>query len=335
MNNTITEKQYTNLISKIGKTFTNARQRTIQTIHNEMLLSYWEIGKHIVEFEQKGKEKADYGTTLMIRLSKDLKTRLGKGFSRSNLTYMRMLYIKYQKSETLSHKLSWSHYFELLKISDDLERSFYEKQSIIENWSIRELKRQKDSAIFQRIALSKNKDEILKFSKEGNKQQSSTDIIKDPYVFEFLQLSETGLKTESELEQKLLDHLQQFLLELGKGFAFIGNQYRISIANNHFFVDLVFYHRILKCFILIDLKINEVKHQDIGQMNLYLNYFKNEENTQGDGEPIGIILSADKDDVIVEYATGGLSNKLFVSKYQLYLPDKKELQERVKTILDS
>lgn len=154
-------------------------------------------------------------------------------------------------------------------------------------------------------------------------------------MFEFLGISEKGLKTESELEQKLLHHLQHFLLELGKGFAFIGSQHRISIANTHFFVDLVFYHRILKCFVLIDLKINEVKHQDIGQMNLYLNYFKKEENTEGDKEPVGIILSADKDDVIVEYATGGLSNKLFVSKYQLYLPDKKELQERVKMILDN
>ena len=167
MSNTLPEKQYTDLISKIGNTFTNARQKTIQTIHNEMLLSYWEIGKHIVEFEQKGKQKADYGTTLMTRLSKDLKTSFGKGFSRSNLTYMRMLYLKYPKCETLSHKLSWSHYFELLKIGDDLERSFYEKQSIIENWSIRELKRQKDSAIFQRIALSKNKEEIFQLSKKG------------------------------------------------------------------------------------------------------------------------------------------------------------------------
>lgn len=247
---------------------------------------------------------------------------------------MRLLYTYYPKRETLSHKLSWSHYFELLKIGDAVERSFYEKQSILENWSIRELKRQKDSSLFQRLSLSKNKKEILALAKEGHSPKYDFDIIKDPYVFEFLKLSEEGLKNESELENKLIEHLQKFLLELGKGFAFIGSQYRISVGNNHFYIDLVFYHRILKCFILIDLKINEVKHQDIGQMNLYLNYFKKEENIEGDGEPIGIILSADKDDVIVEYATGGLSNKLFVSKYQLYLPDKTELRERVKMIME-
>ncbi len=328
------DKAYFGLIDQIGQTFQKAKRKAFEVAHHEMLWAYWEIGQHIVEFEQKGKLKAEYGKALMIQLSRDLKGQHGKGFSRSNLTYMRMLYIKYPKRETLSHKLSWSHYFELLKISDDTERNFYEKQTVIENWSIRELKRQKGSALFQRMALSKNKEEILQLSQEGNKLDNDTDIIKDPYIFEFLELSERGLKTESELEYKLVQNLQQFLLELGKGFAFIGRQYRISIANRHFHVDLVFYHRILKCFVLIDLKVKEVKHEDIGQMNLYLNYFEKEESTEGDAGPIGIILSADKDDVIVEYATGGLSNKLFVSKYQLYLPDKKELQKRVRMIME-
>ena len=327
-------KEYTVLINQIGETFEEARRNAFKVIHNEMLWAYWGIGLHIVEFEQKGKLKAEYGKALMLQLSKDLKGQYGKGFSRSNLTYMRLLYIKYPKRETLSHKLTWSHYFELLKITDDTERSFYEKQTIVENWSVRELKRQKNTALFQRIALSKNRDEILQLAQAGNKLERDADLVKDPYIFEFLELSEKGLKTESELENKLIRHLQKFLLELGKGFAFIGSQYRISIGNTHFYIDLVFYHRILKCFVLIDLKIKEVKHEDIGQMNLYLNYFKKEENTNDDGEPIGIILSADKDDVIVEYATGGLSNKLFVSRYQLYLPDKKELQRRVRMIME-
>jgi predicted nuclease of restriction endonuclease-like (RecB) superfamily len=247
---------------------------------------------------------------------------------------MRLLYIKYPKSETLSHQLSWSHYFELLKISDDFERSFYEQQAILENWSIRELKRQKATALFQRIALSKDKEKILELSRIGNIIKDETSVLKDPYVFEFLNIPEKQKYSETHLEKRLIDNLQQFLLELGKGFAFIGRQYRISLANTHYYVDLVFYHRILKCFVLIDLKVDEVNHHDIGQMNMYLNYFKKEENVEGDNEPVGIILSKDKDEVLVEYATGGISNKLFVSKYQTYLPDKKTLRARLKELLE-
>ncbi len=327
-------KSYDSLIERIGKTYTEGQLKVRRIIHQEILLTYWKIGRHIVEYEQKGNLKAEYGKEMISKLSRDLKDRFGKGFGRSNLIYMRLLYVNYPKSGTLSHQLSWSHYYELLKIGDESERNFYEKQAIFENWSIRELRRQKNSALFQRIALSRDKDAILNLSREGNITRYDMDIVKDPYVFEFLKLSEEGLKDESELEKKLVENLQKFLLELGKGFAFVGSQYRISVSNTHYFVDLVFYHRILKCFVLIDLKINEVRHHDVGQMNFYLNYFKKEENTDGDGDPIGIILSADKDDVVVEYATGGLSNKLFVSKYQLYLPDKKELKRRVKLIIE-
>jgi predicted nuclease of restriction endonuclease-like (RecB) superfamily len=224
---------------------------------------------------------------------------------------MRLFYLRYPKSETLSHQLTWSHYFELLKIDDDLERSFYEKQSILENWSVRELKRQKNTALFARLALSRNKTEILQLANQGNILQKETDILKDPYIFEFLGLPEGKKIKEKELENKLIEHLQTFLLELGKGFAFIARQYKITLNNTNFYVDLVFYHRILKCFVLIDLKVNEVKHQDIGQMNLYINYFKTEENTEGDNEPIGIILSSEKEDIVVQYALGGITNKLY------------------------
>ena len=279
-------------------------------------------------------EKADYGSELLKRLSNDLKKRFGKGFSRRNILDMRRFYLTYKKWQTVSAKLSWSHYVEILSISDDLARLFYEKQCINENWSVRELKRQKNSGLFQRIALSKDKKGILKLAKKGQLIEKVEDIIKDPYVFEFLNIPENYHYSEKELENRLIDELGHFLLELGKGFAFIGRQFRITLNNTHYYVDLVFYHRILKCFVLIDLKLGKANHQDIGQMNLYLNYFKNEENETDDNEPIGIILAADKDKILVEYATGSISNQLFVSKYQLYLPDKHLLEQELKYLLE-
>lgn len=223
----------------------------------------------------------------------------------------------------------------MLTISDDLTRKFYEKQGATENWSFREMKRQIDSALFQRLALSKDKKGVLALAENGHEFNTAKDVIRDPYIFEFLGLPKDKIVKERALETKLIDNLQKFLLELGKGFSFIARQFKITVDNEHNFIDLVFYHRILKCFVLIDLKTRKVKHQDIGQMNLYLNYFKEEENTESDNEPIGIIIAADKHDFLVKYATGGLSNKIFVSKYQLYLPDKKVLEDKVKEIIDS
>jgi predicted nuclease of restriction endonuclease-like (RecB) superfamily len=247
---------------------------------------------------------------------------------------MRLFYIKFPIFQTLSGKLAWSHYAELLGISDDTSREFYIKQCEKENWSIRELKRQISTSLFERIALSKDKKGVLQLAKQGLIISGPNDIVKDPYVLEFLKISEEIRMTESNLEQKIIDNLQVFLLELGKGFSFVGRQYRITLDNEHYYVDLVFYHRILKCFVLIDLKTRHVKHYDIGQMNLYLNYFKTEENTEGDNPPIGIVLGADKNDILVEYAIGGISNNIFVSKYQLYLPDKKQLEEKVKELIN-
>jgi predicted nuclease of restriction endonuclease-like (RecB) superfamily len=242
-------------------------------------------------------------------------------------------YVAYPKWQTVSAKLSWSHFIVLLGISDETARKFYEKQSINENWSKRELERQIDSSLFERLALSRDKKGVLHLSEKGHIASTPTEIIKDPYVLDFLRIPQSNKVTEKHLEQKIIDNLQLFLLELGKGFTFVGRQYKISLRNKHFYIDLVFYHRILKCFVLIDLKTKPVRHNDIGQMNLYLNYFKIEESVENDNEPIGIILSADKDEVLVEYATGGISNKIFVSKYQLYLPDKKLLQKQVKAIM--
>ena len=327
------EGDYNTLISSIGMLLEKARKRVYSQINQILVKTYWNIGKQIIEYEQKGKEKAEYGSKLLDNLSKDLRLRYGKGFSRSNIIYMRLFYIKYSKSETLSHQLSWSHYFELLKVEDDLERSFYEKQCIKENWSVRELKRQKNSALFERIALSKDKKGVLELAKKGLLIEKATDAVKDPYVLEFLGIPEDYKYSEKELEQRIIDNLQKFLLELGRGFTFVSRQFRMTLGNKHYYADLVFYHRILKCFVLIDLKIDEVTHSDIGQMNMYLNYFKKEEITKEDNEPIGIILTKEKDRVVVEYALGGISNKLFVSKYKLYLPTKEELEKEVKKLL--
>ncbi|QPH39313.1 PDDEXK nuclease domain-containing protein [Pedobacter endophyticus] len=326
--------KYNCLIEEIGGLLQKGREQAARTVNTILVQTYWLIGRYIVEFEQNGKEKAAYGTFLFEKLSKDLTQLYGKGFSRSNLLYMRKLYISFPKSETLSNVLTWSHYFEILKSDEDLEINFYLKQCEKENWSVRELKRQMKSMLFHRLALSKDKQGIVELSQQGQEIQQAKDILKDPYVLEFLNIPEGHQYLESELEEKLISNLQSFLLELGKGFTFMKRQYRISLSGKHFYVDLVFYHRILKCFVLIDLKRGEVAHQDIGQMNLYLNYFRKEENTEGDNEPIGIVLGAYKDQVLIEYATENISNQLFVSKYQLYLPDKKQLANELNKILE-
>jgi predicted nuclease of restriction endonuclease-like (RecB) superfamily len=325
----INQSKYRELISQIGELLQNGRDQAARSVNTILVHTYWLIGRHIVEYEQGGKEKAEYGTFLFGQLSKDLTSIYGKGFSRSNLLYMRKLYLAFPKSETLSNVLSWSHYFEILRSDNDLEVGFYIKQAEKENWSVRELKRQMRSMLFHRLALSKDKTGIMALSAKGQEIQKPDDILRDPYVLEFLNIPEQYQYQESELEEKLISNLQSFLLELGKGFTFEKRQYRISISGKHFYVDLVFYHRILKCFVLIDLKRGEVTHQDIGQMNLYLNFFKKEVNTEGDNDPIGIVLGAAKDHILVEYATEGISNQLFVSKYQLYLPDKKELEDQL------
>jgi len=328
------DKTYKTLIDNIGTTLRRRKENAVKAVNQELIAANWEIGKHIVEFEQGGKETADYGSSLLSNLSKDLKLAYGKGFGKSNLYLFRKFYLTYSIFQTLSGKLSWSHYAELLTISDDKARSFYEKQAETENWSFREMKRQIDSSLFERLSLSKNKEAVFKLSEKGQLIESPTDLIRDPYVFEFLGIPEQNIVKERDLENKLIENLQKFLLELGKGFSFIGQQYKITIDNQHFYIDLVFYHRILKCFVLIDLKTQKVKHQDIGQMNLYLNYFKEEENVDNDNEPIGIIIAKDKHEFLVKYATGGLSNKIFVSKYQLYLPDKKVLENKVNQIVN-
>jgi predicted nuclease of restriction endonuclease-like (RecB) superfamily len=323
------DSSYQDLLGRIAIVYTAGRSRSQQAVNVQLLETYWEIGRYIVEFEQSGAVKAEYGTGLLANLSRDLSLRHGKGFSRSNVSRFRQFYLAYPNCAKASHKLSWSHYVELLKGDDPVERGFYEQQSISERWSVPELKRQKASALFLRLAAGKSREEVLRLAAQGRLVEQPEDILRDPYVFEFLKIPEPYLPSEFQLETLLCDHLQQFLLELGKGFTFVGRQYRITINNTHYRVDLVFYHRILRCFVLIDLKINEVQHYDIGQMNLYMGYFAKEENVEGDNPPIGLILTRDKDELLVEYATYQMNSQLFVQKYQLYLPNEEELRKEL------
>ena len=326
--------QYPQLLSQISTTYTDGQVSAVLSVQREMLITYWQIGRHIVEFEQGGSAKSEYGSKLINRLSKDLSDQLGRGFSRSNLIYMRLLYQRYSESQALSDQLTWGHYVELISIDHDLERNFYEKQAAKERWTIRELKRQKNSGLFLRLANSRDKEGLLKLATHGYTVEQPSDVVHDFYVFEFLKIPEPHHISENELETRLLDNLQTFLLELGKGFTYVGRQYRITLNNRHHRVDLVFYHRLLRCFVLIDLKVRKVQHEDIGQMNMYMGYFAEEENADDDNPPIGIILTREKDDLLVKYATYGMDSQLFVSKYQLYLPDVEQLRRVIEPLLE-
>ncbi len=329
----LADSELNQLADNIAELVTNAKSRLAQVVNTTLVATYWNVGKYIVEFEQQGNVKAKYGTSLLSSLSKILRLKLGKGYSHPNLNNMRKFYLLYPIFQTVSEKLSWSHICELITIDNDLERSFYEKECIAANWNVRSLRRQMDSALFLRVAASKDKEAILQLAQKGAVVQQPEDVVKETYTLEFLGLPEQNQYSEHDLEQKLIDNLQIFLLELGKGFTYVGRQYPLTIGNRHYHIDLVFYHRILKCFVLIDLKKNAVKHQDIGQMNMYMGYFAKEENAVDDNPPIGIILSRIKDDLLVEYATYGIDTQLFVSKYELYLPNKEELRRLVDGIM--
>jgi predicted nuclease of restriction endonuclease-like (RecB) superfamily len=317
---------YQQLVSQISETLVQGQQKVVLAANVYLIETYWKIGQHIVEYEQGGSGKAEYGKRLLEQLSKDLSLLHGKGFGVSNIYRMRQFYIAFPILAELPQKLSWTHCVELLKIEDPLERSFYLHQTINENWSTTQLIRQKKASLYLRLAASKDKEGILQLAKQGQIVEKPSDLIREPYILEFLQIPEPYQVNESEIEERIITQLRHFLLELGKGFAYIGRQYRIMLGNRPHYVDLVFYHRILKCFVLIDLKREEAGYEDIGQMNMYLGYFEKEENTAGDNPPIGIVLAKEKDEYVVEYAMYNISSRLFVSKYQLYLPDKEELK---------
>jgi len=315
-------------IQDIKTLLDTARGKVYKNINEIMTKTYFEIGKRIVEEEQNGKNRAEYGKELLKTLSKELTKEFGKGFSVDNLENMRRFYLAYSKSETPSRKfeLSWSHYIFLSRIKNEDERNFYEIEAIKNTWSLRELRRQFDSALFERLSLSKEKKKVQELANKGQIIQTPQDLIKDPYILEFVGLKERASYSESELEQKLIDKIEHFLLELGRGFTFVARQKRFSFDEEHFRVDLVFYNRFLKCFVLIDLKIGKLKHQDLGQMMMYVNYFDRYEKTEDENPTIGIILCKDKNETLVEL-TLPKDTPIFASKYQTVLPNKDELKE--------
>ncbi len=318
-----------NIYQEIKELLYGAKNRVYQTINTIMAQTYFQIGKRIVEEEQGGEIRAEYGKSLLKLLSVQLINEFGKGFSVDNLENMRRFYLAFQKSETVSRKfeLSWSHYIFLTRIENIDERNFYEIESIENSWSLRELKRQFDSGLFERLKLSSDKQKVKELSLNGQVIQTAQDLIKDPYILEFVGLPELSLYSESELEQKLIDKLEHFLLELGKGFTFVARQKRITIDEKHFKVDLVFYNRLLKSFVVIDLKIGELKHQDIGQMMMYVNYFDRFEKTDDENSTIGIILCKDKSKALVELTLPKDNNQIYASKYLTILPNKEEFKK--------
>ena len=323
-----------NFYNKIYDLLKEARRSVVQIVNKTMVYTYFEIGRMIVEEEQNGKVRAEYGKHLLEELSKRLKSEFGKGFSVDNLENMRKFYIAYSISETVSRnldildfQLGWSHYLKLIRIEDKAERKFYEIEASQNNWSLRELRRQCDSALYQRLALSKDKGAVKELSEKGQIIEKPKDALKDPYILEFIGFPENKIYSETELEQKLIDKLEHFLLELGKGYAFIARQKRITIDEKHFRVDLVFYNRILKSFVLIDLKIGELRHQDIGQLQMYVNYYDRFVKLEEENKTIGIILCQDKSETLVEITLPDDNEQIFASKYQTVLPSKQELKQ--------
>lgn len=331
-------------LENVSEVLAQARKNAKTAVNLAMVYAYYEIGRMIVEEEQHGQNRAAYGKEILQELSKYLSEKFGKGFSTTNLKQMRQFYTIYsqdQISQTLSDQfknlpavstgrkfyLSWSHYLKLMRIDNIDERHFYEIESVKNDWSLAELKRQYGSSLYERLALSTDKDKVYRLALEGQKVEKAEDAVKDPYVLEFLGLKELPEYSESELESRIIDHLQQFLLELGTGFAFIGRQVRFTFDEEHFMVDLVFYNRLLRCFVLFDLKIGELKHQDIGQMQMYVHYYDRKVKLPDENLTIGIILCSDKNNAVVEMTLPEDNTQIFASKYETVLPSKEALQK--------
>lgn len=345
--------------SRICDILTAARTGVARTVNTAQVLSNWLIGQEIIEAEQQGKHRADYGESLLKNLAQQLKQDFGSGYSYSNLRYMRQFYLEFPdllRANEIGHtprgqsllsstfvelanpnsswqpgqlhpNLSWSHYRTLMRVESPETRAFYEIEALKNNWSARELERQINSLLFERLAKSLDKQGLMKLATQGQIIQQSSDVFKDPLVIEFLGLPESPRLTESDLETALINNLQTFLLELGRGFAFVNRQERITLDGDHFYIDLVFYHTILKCYILIDLKVGKLTHSDLGQLQLYVNYYDQERCTTDDNPTLGLILCSDKNDAVVKYTLSPEQHhKIFASRYKLHLPTEAELQ---------
>lgn len=320
-----------------------ARKNVVRSVNQTMTRTYFEIGRRIVEEEQKGATRADYGKQLLSSLSKVLFKEFGRGFSVRNLEQMRKFYLVYSIPQTVSaefnttvatnknFRISWSHYTFLLRIEDSEERKFYEIESEKNNWSLRELKRQYNTALYTRLKRNRDSEAIKSLSEKGLAIQNPKDLIKDPYILEFIGLPEHSSYSENDLESTIIDKLELFLLELGNGFTFVARQKRISFGDKHFYIDLVFYNRILNCMVLIDLKIGELKHQDLGQMQMYVKYYDRNLKLDHENKTIGLILSQYKNDAVVEYTLPKNNSQIFASKYKTVLPSQKELKALLAT----
>ena len=313
------------LYQRVREILEQSRLRAARSVNTEMVRAYWLIGQVIVEQEQKGKSRADYGERLIESLSERLTADYGKGFTLTNLKYMRQFFLTFEKSHALRGELSWTHYRLLLKVENPHAREFYETEAVAGAWSTRQLERQINSFFYERAGLSKNKRKMLSEGRAQGEQYEAGDFIRDPYVLEFLGLRESPELNESEIESALLDHIQEFLLELGKGFSFVGRQVRITIDGDHFYIDLVLYNRLMRCFVLIDLKRDKLMHQDLGQMQLYTNWYSREMREEWENPAIGLLLCADKNDAVVRYTLPEDNRQIFASRYKLYLPSEEEI----------
>lgn len=340
------------LFQSVKSLIQEAQQHIVRNVNTTMLITYFEIGRMIIEHEQKGKLRAGYAEETLIQLSKDLTKEFGKGYSRSNLEYMRSFYSTYQKrisqsligksqnakkSQSLIGKsqfpfsLSWTHYIQLLKIENEAERNFYEIEATQNYWSVRELQRQFNSAIYERVALSRDKKGVKALAKKGQIIEKPTDALKSHYVLEFLDLKEDKRYSESDLETAIIDKLEHFMMELGKGFLFEGRQKRFTFEGDSFFVDLVFYNRFLKCFVLFDLKIGKLTHQDIGQMQMYVNYYDRQIKLPEENSTIGIILCKEENKTVVEFTLPENNNQIFAKAYKQILPSKEDLKKQLRS----
>ena len=317
------------IYERIREVLIQARSRAMRAVNTEMVACYWQIGRLIVEEEQRGEARAEYGKRLIEDLSKRLKNEFGRGFDKSNLWNMRAFYIAFPKIDASRRELSWTHYRLLLRVESPDARSFYEAETVNSRWSTRELERQINSMLFERLALSRDRKGVRELADKGHEIQQPIDLIKDPYVLEFTGIKQDDRFLEKDLESALIDKLQQFLLELGKGFAFMARQQRITLDGRHFYIDLVFYNRLTRSFVLIDLKVGDLSHQDIGQMQMYVNYYNRELTSENENPPIGIILCSDKSDAVVRYTLPEENKQIFASRYKLYLPTEEELAAEI------
>ena len=332
MNEITSHTNVESLYGSVKKILADARQRAYTAVNFTMVESYWQIGQQIVEYEQHGEARADYGRGLLKELADRLSTEFGKGFDESNLRYMRLFYRCFPNCDTLRHELTWSHYRRLISVENEQARLWYMNEAADGVWSTRQMDRQISTLYYDRLLASREKAPVVAEAKEKMRKVKPEHFIHDPFVLEFLDLKDYPSIHESDIEQALIDHLQQFLLELGRGFCFVARQKRMRYDDDDFYVDLVFYHSILKCHVLIDLKLGKLTHEDVGQMDSYIRMYDALYKNQDDNPTLGIILCSQKSEAIVKYSVLNEGKQIFASRYKLYLPTEEEFKNMLESI---